>query len=187
MSNVLLNSLYKYYDEKNIKKLLEVLEEDTKVSLRIIDWFVTNYSKKYNVFYTIHKTETGKNTFNPDGNRILKQFNTYHSYKAQLKSYSKKRFDPFCRRERITFNCSKDKGISTTIGQLNFFKWAIDNLIIDYIKDNYDHIEEDMNISYNSMKKEKKNLKIRKKRQELSKSASRGLNSNSMKVVLNFS
>ena len=64
MSNILLNSLYKYYDEKNIKKLLEVLEEDTKVSLRIIDWFVTNYSKKYNVFYTIHKTETGKNTFN---------------------------------------------------------------------------------------------------------------------------
>ena len=70
MSNVLLNSLYKYYDEKNVKKLLEVLEEDTKVSLRIIDWFVTNYSKKYNVFYTIHKTETGKNTFNDDGNRV---------------------------------------------------------------------------------------------------------------------
>ena len=63
MSNILLNSLYKYYDEKNIKKLLEVLEEDTKVSLRIIDWFVTNYSKKHNIFYTIYKTETGKYTF----------------------------------------------------------------------------------------------------------------------------
>lgn len=187
MSNVLLTSLYKYYDEKNVKKLLEVLEEDTKVSLRIIDWFVTNYSKKYNVFYSIYSTEKGKNTFNSDGNKPIKQFNTYHSYKAQLKSYSKKRFDPFCRRERISFNCSKDKEISTTIGQLNFFKWAIDNLIIDYINDNYDHIEEDMNTSYNSMKKEKKDLKIRKKRQELSKSASRGLNSNSMKVVLSFS
>ena len=44
-----------------------------------------------------------------------------------------------------------------------------------------------MNVSYNSVKKEKKDLKIRKKRQELSKSASRGLNSNNMKVVLNFS
>ena len=187
MSNVLLNSLYKYYDEKNIKKLLEVLEEDTKVSLRIIDWFVTNYSKKHNIFYTIYKTETGKYTFNSDGNRPIKQFNTYHSYKAQLKSYSKKRFDPFCRRERLNFNYNKNNGISTTIGQLNFFKWAIDNLIIEYIKENYVQIEEDMNISYNSMKKEKKNHKIRKKRQELSKSASRGLNSNSMRVVLNFS
>ena len=122
-----------------------------------------------------------------DGNRPIKQFNTYHSYKAQLKSYSKKRFDPFCRRERLNFNYNKNNGISTTIGQLNFFKWAIDNLIIEYIKENYVQIEEDMNISYNSMKKEKKNLKIRKKRQELSKLASRGLNSNSMKVVLNFS
>ena len=187
MSNVLLNSLYKYYDERNIKKLLEVLEEDTKVSLRIIDWFVTNYSKKNNIFYTIYKTENGKHTFNAEGNVILKQFNTYHSYKAQLKSYSKKRFDPFCRRERINFECDKSKVISTTIGQLNFFKWAIDNLIIDYIKDNYEEIEEDMNISYNSIKKEKKDLKIRKKRQELSKSASRGLNSNNMKVVLTFS
>ena len=187
MSNVLLNTLYKYYDEKNVKKLLEVLEEDTKVSLRIIDWFVTNYSKKNNIFYTIYKTENGKNTFNPEGNNVLRQFNTYHSYKAQLKSYSKKRFDPFCRRERINFNCSKDKNISTTIGQLNFFKWAIDNLIIEYIKENYEDIEEDMNVSYNSVKKEKKDLKIRKKRQELSKSASRGLNSNSMKVVLTFS
>ena len=158
-----------------------------KVSLRIIDWFVTNYSKKNNIFYTIYKTENGKNTFNPEGNNVLRQFNTYHSYKAQLKSYSKKRFDPFCRRERINFNCSKDKNISTTIGQLNFFKWAIDNLIIEYIKENYEDIEEDMNVSYNSVKKEKKDLKIRKKRQELSKSASRGLNSNSMKVVLTFS
>ena len=101
MSNVLLNSLYKYYDEKNVKKLLEVLEEDTKVSLRIIDWFVTNYSKKNNIFYTIYKTESGKNTFNPEGNNVLRQFNTYHSYKAQLKSYSKKRFDPFCRRKEL--------------------------------------------------------------------------------------
>tara|TARA_Y100000817_G_scaffold175912_1_gene137366 strand:- start:226 stop:786 length:561 start_codon:yes stop_codon:yes gene_type:complete len=186
MANILLNSLYKYYNERNIKKLLEVLEEDTKVSLRIIDWFVTNYSKKNNIYYPIYKTNSGKFTFKDDGNEFYKQFNTYHSYKAQLKSFSKKRFDPFCRRERIIFNC-KGKDISTTIGQLNFFKWAIDNLIIDYIKDNYKDIEEDMNISFKSMKKEKNNMNIRKKRQELSKSASRGLNSNNMKVILNFS
>ena len=54
MSNVLLNSLYKYYDDKNVKILLEVLEEDTNVSLRIIDWFVTNYSKK-NMYNKCHE------------------------------------------------------------------------------------------------------------------------------------
>ena len=89
MSNVLLNSLYKYYDEKNVKKLLEVLEEDTKVSLRSLIGLLQTIQKKH-IFYTIYKTESGKNTFNPEGNNVLRQFNTYHSYKAQLKSYSKK-------------------------------------------------------------------------------------------------
>ena len=62
-------------------------------------------------------------------------------------------------------------------------------MIIDYIKNNYIEIENDMNTCYNSVKvqkKEKKEINERKRRQELSKSASRGLNSNNMKVVLNF-
>ena len=186
-SNVLLNSLYKYYNEKgNMNKLIEIIDDNNNVSLRIIDWFVTNYSKKHNVYYTIYQTDNKANTFVQDGNKLLKVFNTYHAYKSQLKSYSKKRFDPFCRRERIGFNCNSNKSIETTVGQLNFFKWAIDNLIIDYIKEHYEDIEYDMNNSYNSIKKQKKNTNERKKRQELSKSASRGLNTNNFRVVLSF-
>ena len=190
MANILLNSIYNYYnDKKTINKLLEVLSDNNKISLRIIDWFVTNYSKKNNIYYTIFETPKKQKTFTNENNRVLKQFNTYHSYKSQLKSFSKKKFDPFCRRDRINFEYEDGKVIDTTIGQLNFFKWAIDNLIIDYIKMNYKDIEDDMNNSYNTnkiQKKEKKDKKERKKRQELSKSASRGLNSNSMKVLLTF-
>ena len=179
--------LIKYYENKNnLDKLLDILEDRGDVSLRIIDWFVTNYSKKNNIYYTIFLTVNDKKTFIEQNNKLLKQFNTYHSYKSQLKSYSKKKFDPFCRRDRIQFEYENNKKIETTIGQLNFFKWAIDNLIIDYIKNNYDQIEEDMNNSYNLQKKGKKNISERKKRQELSKSASRGLNSNHVKVVLDF-
>tara|TARA_B110000285_G_scaffold166861_1_gene186489 strand:+ start:227 stop:805 length:579 start_codon:yes stop_codon:yes gene_type:complete len=187
-SNVLLTSLYKYYkNENNMNKLIEVLNEGNNVSLRIIDWFVTNFSKKHNICYNLYRTDNKKITFNETGNEIYKVFNTYHAYKSQLKSYSKKRFDPFCRRERISFPCKNGNMIETTIGQLNFFKWAIDNLILDFIEANHDEIEIDMNSSYNSIKKQKKNSKERKKRQELSKSASRGLNSNNYKVVLSFS
>ena len=89
------------------------------------------------------------------------------------KSFSKKHFDPFCRRERITIN-NKDIQIKTTLGQLNFFKWCINNLIIDYIINNFKRIEDDMNYSFKMIKNIKKTQK-RKKRQELSKSASRGL------------
>ena len=173
MANILLNSLYNYYnDKKTINKLLEVLSDNNKISLRIIDWFVTNYSKKNNIYYTIFETPKKQKTFTNENNRVLKQFNTYHSYKSQLKSFSKKKFDPFCRRDRINFEYEDGKVIDTTIGQLNFFKWAIDNLVIDYIKNNYDKIEEDMNSSIKKPNQTNKN-KSRKKRQELSKSASR--------------
>ena len=185
--DILLESLYKYYkEEENITKLLEVIEVNNKISLRIIDWFVTNYSKKNNIFYTIYKTPHEVKTFESNGNTIYKQFNTYHSYKSQLKSYSKKKFDPFCRRKRIEFKYDEGKMIETTVGQLNFFKWAIDNLIIDYILDNYSNIEADMTSSFMQIKKHKKISNERKKRQELSKSASRGLNQRNVPVILDF-
>ena len=185
--DILQNSLYSFYENKyNLSKLLEYTIGENKISLRIIDWFVTNYSKKNNVYYEVYKDDNDDPSFNSENNKLDSQFNVYYSYKSQLKSYSKKRFDPFCRRDRIIFKYGKDKELETTIGQLNFFRWAIQNLVIEYIKNNYENIEYDMNISYNVIKKKKSFSNERKKRQELSKSASRGLNKKQIKVVLEF-
>jgi hypothetical protein len=186
--NILLDSLHTYYGiQTNIDNLLSILESTQKISLRIIDWFVTNYSKKNNIYYNIYVTDTGKKSLHATNNAFHSQFNTYYSYKSQLKSFSKKRFDPFCRRDRIKYMYDENKSFETTVGQLNFFKWAIDNLVIDYIKQNMDAIEVDMNQSYNSIKKNKKESKnTRKQRQELSKSGSRGLSRNNIDVVLSF-
>ena len=181
MSNVLLNSLKEFYENKENKNhLFDILNNTNNISLRIIDWFVTNYSKKNNTSYLINNKEL----INDENSENAKQFNVYYSYKAQLKSYSKKQFDPFCRRNRIEFTIDGENIIST-IGQLNFFKWAINNLILNYIKINYKDIEEDMNICYNNIHK-KKETNIRKKRQEISKSATRGLNTNNVKVLIDF-
>ena len=182
---LLYRSLTEFYNKStNIEKLNEILFS-TKISLRIIDWFVTNYSKKNNTNYPLYITPTGKITINTNpSNKIHKQVTIHHSYKSQLKSYQKKNFDPFCRRNRIEFKC-KNFSISTTIGQLNFFKWAIENLVLDYIKTNYDEIEDDMNTSIKKPNNKSKN-KARKKRQELSKSASRGLNKNNVTVKITF-
>ena len=130
---------------------------------------------------------------NENGDKVLKestdiynQFNVYNSYKSQLKAFSKKQFDPFCRRERIEFKC-KHESINTTVGQLNFFKWILNNKIMDYIEMNIDDIENDMNESLKSIKKGYKKIdNIRKPRQELSKSALRGLNKIPMKVSITF-
>jgi hypothetical protein len=117
---------------KNLDLLLGILITGKyKVSLRIIDWFVTNYAKKHNL------------VINRDGNR--KPFIVFLEYKSQLKAYSKKQFDPFCRRSRIHYEYEKGKLFETTIGQLNFFRWAIENQIVEYIMNHYNDIEKDMN------------------------------------------
>lgn len=187
MSELLLNSLNKFYSKKdNFEDLYDIIHGKDNISLRLIDWFVTNYSKKTNIVYILNKKEGIITQDMVRNGENLHQINVFQEYKSQLKAFSKKKFDPFCRRERIEFKCN-DKVINTTLGQLNFFRWAINTRIIDYIKLNKTHIEDDMNISLKTIKDvEKKNNKGRKSRQELSKSALRGLNKNKLSVCINF-
>ena len=116
-----------------------------------------------------------------------KQFIVYINYKSQLKAYSKKYFDPFCRRERIDFQYEKNKSIITTVGQLNFFRWAITNNVIKYIKNNLSEIEKDMNTSIKHLY-QKKNIDndMRRKRQQLSVSATRTVSKHYVSFVVDF-
>ena len=186
---LLLNSLKDFFSDKYYKKeLINILNGDKLISLRSIDWFITNYSKKNNIYYKIYQSDSGKLTFNKENAKLIKNINVFQSYKSQLKAYSKKKFDPFCRRDRIHF-CIGGDTIETTLGQLNFFKWAINNLIINYILLHKKSIELDMN---NCLKNMKLNGNIYKKkgerklRQELSLSATRGLSRANISVILNF-
>src|SRR6056300_1568068 len=100
---LLIHTLQTFYKKDNGGKmnydiLLDILDPKNIISLRTIDWFVTNYSKKYNIILNEEK-----------------RFVVFLDYKSQLKAYSKKYFDPFCRRDRIEFNvCDKEK-IETTV------------------------------------------------------------------------
>ena len=139
-NDLLLNNLLKFYEESNnMDYMLRIINGESKISLRIIDWFATNYAKKYYTVYEIPNTE--------------RRFKVYVDYKLKLKAYSKKRFDPFCRWDRITVPYKDGKYIQTTIGQLNFFKWALENNVIHYIEENYANIEKDMNNRNSTSKK----------------------------------
>ena len=186
MEDVLYKSLLTFYNKNdNIGKLMDIIKYKKEISLRLIDWFITNYSKKNNIIYIVYKNEDNSTTINKT-DIIHNQFNVYNSYKSQLKAYSKKKFDPFCRRSRINITINNHI-LNTTIGQLNFFRWILNNNIIDYIKSDVNLIELDMN---NSLKEIKNNYKkienIRKPRQELSKSALNCLNKTPMKVSIRF-
>ena len=101
---------------------------------------------------------------------ISKNFDNYiivhDNYKCQLKEYNKKNFDPFCRWNRIRMYYDKNKFFYTTIAQLNFFKWAIEKHILDYVIENLETIEKSMNEYEKSVKAEKQ---LRKARQLLEK------------------
>ena len=143
--DLLLDSLNKFYENPyNGSKLLSVLNNEKSISLRSIDWFITNYSKKNNIYYNVYKDNKDILSFKEKDNKLVTNLNVFQSYKSQLRAYSKKKFDPFCRRNRINFSC-QGQNISTTIGQLNFFKWAISNLIVEYIVIHKNKIEHDMN------------------------------------------
>jgi hypothetical protein len=43
--------------------------------------------------------------------------------------------------------------METTLGQLNFFKWAIENRVLEYIESHYDAIERDMNMRNSNSKR----------------------------------
>lgn len=190
--DLLMSSLSKFYNQKaNIQAIVKIIDGSSSISLRLIDWFVTNYSKKHNIVLT-------KNM-----NMNIIHFNVYLSYRSQLKAYSKQLFDPFRRRDRITFMYDNDsKSIETTIGQLNFFRWVIQNDILDYITKNIQDIERDMiktQKDNQSKKNDEDNIKVkeiktdngvvvqkRKKRIQLSKSLMKNMNIISGHRVIQF-
>jgi hypothetical protein len=138
---LIISSLQKFYANRaDMGEILEHLQGTSPISLRLIDWFVTNYAKQYNTTYIINNQE----------------FLVYMNYKSQLKAYSKKLFDPFCRRERIMFQLADKDSFLTTVGKLNFFRWAIEKGILDYIKLNLAKIEKEMNTNAREMQKVKK-------------------------------
>jgi hypothetical protein len=151
-NDLLLHKVLRFYNEnsgENMEKMLSVINGTTNISLRIMDWFVTNYSKKHYTVYDLIGDATSTFT-----STRSKRFKVYVDYKLKLRAYSKKRFDPFCRWDRI--NVPHKNGttyIQTTLGQLNFFKWAIENEVLRYIQENYTAIETDMNIRNNTTRK----------------------------------
>jgi len=174
-NELLLANLRLYYEKNDFKELdriLKILNGESTISLRILDWFVTNYAKQKYVVYDLKSGD---------------RFKVYNDYKLKLKAYSKKRFDPFCRWDKIVIPYRNNQMIQTTIGQLNFFKWVLENDIIDYIEKDYITIEDDMNKRNSTAKHKQTDNKTRKKREELSVSAVKSIKKEDFQIELVFS
>lgn len=165
--DILLESLKNFYNiPKHVAQLKDILHNpDNPVSLRSLDWLITNYSKKKNISYML-----------PDDARV---FNIFTDYKSQLKSFSKRMFDCFKRRNRIEFPLPDGDAIETTIAQLNLFRWAIRYGVFEYCKAHLHDIENDMNRSM-------KPRSATGKRTQLSKAATQTCTTTPLRVRVTF-
>jgi ribosome assembly protein YihI (activator of Der GTPase) len=142
------NSKFFSADRKYVDAMLDIIDGKSDISIRVLDWFVANYSKKKNIIYKIRI------------NGITNYFNVNIEYKNQLNGYSKQYFDPFCRKKKVIYIYRNNNGGSvinfvSSIGQLNFFQWAIRNKIIKYVQLHLKEIEQDMKDT-SKINKEKK-------------------------------
>jgi hypothetical protein len=139
---LLLTSLATFYrDADNLRCLLHVLcrgASAPKVSLRLVDWFLTSFSRR-------HGTIVYANATPPTPMRV------HETYKAQMKAYGKKMFDPFRRGDRVAFvyQLPGDKPevkrrVDTTLGQLNIFRWLISSGVLAFVSAHAAEIEADM-------------------------------------------
>jgi hypothetical protein len=137
-----------YLNDTNSSIFINIITSYTNISIRLIDYFITKYSKLHKISYKYNE-------------QII---NIYSSYKQQLKAYQKKHFDPFSRGDRIPYFIN-ETCIITTIGQLNFFRWFISKNILEYILSNQQAIENEMNYKNRidkKINKINKNIKLKK-------------------------
>ncbi len=209
-----------YCKTGKMDRILPILTGKSRISLRLIDWFVTNYAKIFNTHYSLNdykikreaKSKKGKYTTAKtlkkdklkedklkedklkeikeidkvlDEKEILSQspgtsnksiidnkdeyfndlFFVYPSYRQELKTNSKKRFDVFCRNGSFNYYYDEHKFIETNDGQLNFFDWADNMFVIDYIEEHYNEIERDMELrNAKKPRSQKKNITAKGKK-----------------------
>ena len=163
---LLLSSLTSFYSKNDnyLLTLKDIIDGKFPLSLRMIDWLVTIYAKNNNMVYWICLTDNKIYLNLPENNsNNFKKINLYLDYRSQLKSFKKINFDSFRRHDRITYISNKGTSIETTIGQLNFFKWAFTNNVINYALENQKYIYENMSKnSYKRITKNKKNIVLPK-------------------------
>ena len=152
MLSSLTQHFMKHADQR--AQLAELVDGNTAISLRLLDWFVTHYSKEHNVTYWLvgpgHELSETFGQCVPTTMKTVggapRKINVYLEYRSQLRAFSKHAFDPFRRHNRISFVVASSplRTIDTTVGQMNFFRWAIQSRVIEYVLKHLTAIEDSM-------------------------------------------
>lgn len=138
---------------ENIQLMVDIINKNHDISLRTINWFGTKHIATMDSRYIVR-----------DGVREL--FDPKIKYDTRLGRYGKRGFDPFRRGLAFEWNydpSDKTKTVTTTLCQLQFFKWLFEYDLMDYIISNLSLLKETMRNS----EKKKKQKKIAKAKQKV--------------------
>lgn len=127
-------------DGETLATVALVISGQFNVSLRQLDWLVTNYAKRVALRVT-----------SIDGRSIY----VHDEYKACLGVFRRRNFDPFCRAARkrsdgsradyaVTLHVDTKTSMRTTLAQLNFLCWAHTTGVLRYASRARETIESDM-------------------------------------------
>ena len=120
--------------------LKPLLTQSSTVSLRALDWAVTNWAKEHNVVCT---AVTGGTT------------NVHHAYLSALSHWKRRLFDPFRRRDRVQVRIGGEL-LETTLGQANYALWCYQTGVLSYVMGHRDEIEAHMNAAAQRQKRERR-------------------------------
>ena len=136
---VLLESVLEWYneDETRVEAFMAIVKRKNGMSLRVIDWLVTNYSKTKSV---VLETDGVPQDLNRD-------------YQKNLSAYNKRNMDPFARKNKISIMVDGKESRNSTVGQLNFFRWFIKNGISSFLQGNKGLVEGHMKAAESRSKK----------------------------------
>lgn len=107
--------------------VLPIIEGRTLVSLRDLEQLVTRSQPAFRSLQTRHSAANPIEYF-VDG----KYVRVFEQYKSCVKANEKKNCDQFRRHNRVFVDCGIERSIETTIGQMNFMLFAIQNGVITY-------------------------------------------------------
>ena len=127
--------------KETLEEIVPILERKSYMSLRLIEYFVMKYSRRHHSCAMVEQNGVRRFSF------------FYAEYKSFLLSYPKKLFDPFRRNDNSLALDFNGRQVQTSIGQLNFFKWAVHHGVLDYIREHLQHIQDEMKRDRNMKKK----------------------------------
>lgn len=153
-----------WYTKHRIDNILvPIITKKAVVSLRLLDWLVTNYAKQHSVRFQ-------------STNGLSAAFHVHGEYGRMRTLWKRRLFDPFRRRrdQSMDLYFTDGHGVHyvTTVAQLNFMYWAITYNVHRYSRIYRDVIEAHMTKTIRQAVNAKivaKSLGLKYKRTELSR------------------